>query len=311
MGAHNDISWATLQQIVREWAGDAVELRESRPLEGGSISTTLALTLGDGRRAVLKITPHRSDPAYADEAVQLEMLKGMQLPVPHVHGVQVGSLESPNSYLLLDFVEGMDLGKAKNCCAADELDAIQAHLAELLLRMHEQTSTHYMKVTAAESPRFEQWPAFYRSLFDPIVREVMKAAHLPVKQRKMVQKIHDRLDRLLAHDDVPRLIHGDLWSANLMVGRENGDGAWKVCAILDPELKYAHTEMELAYLDLFHTATPAFMRAYQSQRKLPPEYHRVRKPVYQLYSLLSDLAFYGLDYLKPVMASLDKVAPLV
>ena len=38
--------------------------------------------------------------------------------------------------------------------------------------------------------------------------------------------------------------------------------------------KYAHTEAEIAYMELFHTITPAFLRAYQQGRRLHPDYHR-------------------------------------
>ena len=54
-----DIPWGMLRQIIQDWAGVGADLREFRPLDGGSISTTLALTLNDDRKAVLKITPHR------------------------------------------------------------------------------------------------------------------------------------------------------------------------------------------------------------------------------------------------------------
>ena len=101
-----------------------------------------------------------------------------------------------------------------------------------------------------------------------------------------------------------------MWSTNLLT-RCDDAGNWRVCAMLDPNCKYAHAEAELAYLELFHTATPTFFKAYQHARKLSPEYHRVRKPVYQLYSLLNHLRLFGHDYLKTVMAQIDKVAPLV
>ncbi len=94
-------------------------------------------------------------------------------------------------------------------------------------------------------------------------------------------------------------------------GRCGDDGKWRICAVLDPECKYAHAEAELAYLDLFHTTTPAFTKAYQHERKLRPEYHQVRKPVYQLYSLLNHFRLFGQDYAKPLCAQAEKVGALV
>jgi fructosamine-3-kinase len=305
-----DISWGTLQQIVRGWAGTSAELAEFMPLEGGSFSTTLCLTLKDGRRAVLKITPHRVDRRYADEALQLHVLKEAGVPAPEVYAFHVGTLDSPFSYVLMEFITGVDLHAAKACCSPEDYDAIQAHLAELLCKLHANTGPYFMRVTGTDAKRHQDWPGFYRDLFDPIWHEVEKDGGLPPKYRKIVAKVHDRLDRLLAHDDVPRLVHWDVWATNLLTRCGDG-GKWQVCAMLDPNCKFAHAEAEIAYLELFHTVTPAFLKAYQHWHKLPPEYHRVRKPVYQLYSLLNHLRLFGHEYLKPAIAQIERVAPLV
>ena len=95
-----------------------------------------------------------------------------------------------------------------------------------------------------------------------------KSNLLPVKCRKTVAKVHARLDRLIGHDDPPRLVHWDVWSTNLLTYCDEA-GNWRVCALLDPNCKYAHAEAELAYLELFHTVTPAFLKAYQQGRRLP------------------------------------------
>src|ERR1043166_8262985 len=131
-----DISWQTLHGIVQEWAGPSAELEEMRPLTGGSINTTLALTTRDRRKAVLKITPHRVDRAHADEAHQLQLLRGLGLPVPQVYLCHLGTLEQSFSYILMQFVEGVDLAAAKSTCGAEAFDALQAELASLVLTLH-------------------------------------------------------------------------------------------------------------------------------------------------------------------------------
>lgn len=305
-----EVSWQSLRQIIRDWAGTAAELEEVAPLAGGCINTTLCLRTGDGRKAVLKITPHRVDRAYADEAHQLEILREVGVPVPRIYSCKIGDLDSPFSYLLMEFVEGVNLSAAKASCPAEEFDRVQEQLAELVLLMHDRRSPHYMRLTASDPKRYERWPECYRDLFEPIWAEVDKSGVLAPKARKRVAKVLDRVDRLLAHDDCPRLVHWDLWATNILA-RQNRDGRWGVAALLDPHCKYAHAEAEIAYLELFQTVTPAFMRAYQRQHKLPPEYHCIRKPVYQLFSLINHLHLFGQEYLKSVMAAIEKVGELV
>ena len=305
-----DISWQVLRQIVHDWAGSSAELAEVRPLEGGSVSTTLDLETRDGQRAVLKITPHRVDRTYADEACQLNLLREFGLPVPQVYKWEIGTLDRPFSYLLEEFVDGQDLAAVKGCCTPDEFDVLQAELAEVVLRLHSNTSGQYMRVSMSDPKRFDAWESCYRESFDPIWHEVEKSNLLPPKNKKTVARVHERLGALLAHDDQPRLTHGDLWSTNLLL-RRDGEGKWRLAALLDPNCRYGHFEAELAYLELFHTVTPGFLKGYQHGRRLHPDYHRVRKPVYQLYEMLNHLCIFGHEYLKPTVAAIERVAPLV
>src|SRR5262245_26432755 len=132
----SDIVSQVLREIVQGWAGTSAELAEVQPLEGGMINTTLCLTLKDGKRCVLKISPHRINRDYEREVHQLDLLQSIGLPVPKVYALDIGSLEDPHSYILMEFVPGIDLSEARHSCTPEQFDDIQAHLAELVLRMH-------------------------------------------------------------------------------------------------------------------------------------------------------------------------------
>jgi fructosamine-3-kinase len=304
-----DISWQSLRRIVQDWAGTSVELVEFIPLHGGQINTTLELHLNDGRKVVIKVSPHRVDKAYEREAYQLGLLKSCGLPVPEVYRWKIGSLDDPFSYILLEFVEGIDLGEAKKRASAEEFDALQAHLAERVAAMHDHTNANYMRVIEG-GHSFDTWAAFYRSVYDPIWHEAEKHKLLPKSCRKHIGKLHERLERLIGHGDQPRLVHWDIWNTNVLV-RQNGDGKWHVAALLDPNCKFAHAEAEIAYMELFHTITPAFLKAYQHHHKLPADYHKYRKPVYQLYPMLNHLNLFGEAYVKPLAAAVEKTHHLV
>lgn len=305
-----DISWQLLRGIVRDWAGTDAELAEVTPLHGGAIHTTLFLLTRNGSRAVLKITPHRVDRGYQDEACQLNLLRSIGLPVPEVYACRLGDLDAPNSYILLEFIDGVSLSEARRRCEPDQFDQLQCRLAELVLIMHNHRSSHYWRVTAGQRQQHDHWPSFYREMYDPIWHEAEKLPQLPPKAKRQIGKVHEHLERLIAHDDSPRLVHWDLWSANLLVHLDS-QGQWQIGAFLDPNCKFAHAEAELAYLELFRTANPAFLRAYQRVRKLSPDYHHRRKLVYQLYPLIDDVTLHGEQYIKPLMAQLDKLATVI
>jgi fructosamine-3-kinase len=306
-----DISWQSLRRIVQDWAGTSAELSEFVPLHGGQINTTLELHLtgADKPKAVVKVSPHRVDRSYEREAYQLTLLKKFGLPVPEVYQWKIGSLDDPVSYLLIEHIEGCDLGRAKKQCTAEEFDALQCELAEVVAAMHAQTSAQYMRVMEG-GQTYETWPAFYHDVYDAIWHEAQQDPHLNKHCRKQIGKVHEKLEQLLAHSDKPRLVHWDIWNTNVMC-KQNGDGKWHIAAMLDPNCKFAHAEAEIAYMELFQTVTPAFMKAYQQHHKLPPEYHKFRKPIYQLYPMINHLRLFGENYVKPLEAAVEKTSHLV
>jgi len=64
-------------------------------------------------------------------------------------------------------------------------------------------------------------------------------------------------------------------------------------------------------MDLFQTSTPAFLRAYQQTRRFGPEYHRLRKHIYQLYELINHVNTFGNQYLTPLLACVERLAAVV
>jgi fructosamine-3-kinase len=307
MSQGDGVSWQVVEQIVRDWLGSHVRLDEITLLEGGVVHTTVKVKANDGSAAVLQLSQHRVNPTHAMEARELELLRGVGVPVPKVLRSNVGSLESPHSYMLMEFVDGISLRDLKQDMPDADLDYFQTQLAEIVLAMHAHTSGTFGKF---EGDAFSTWPDFYRSLVDPVLGEADKLRALPGKVQKTIHKVHDKLESLVAHSDVPRLLHGDLWSANILC-RQDAQGRWAVAAIIDPELRFGHFEAELAYLDLFRTIGQPFKKVYGTSMSLGDDYHRVRKPVYQLYGLINQLQLQGPHYAQPVIEAAEKLNAIV
>jgi fructosamine-3-kinase len=310
MSGTEDISWQELRRIVQEWKGSAAELDEVTPLPGGHINTTLCLKTRDGHKSVLKISPHRVDRSYEREAHQLKLLKSCGIPVPEVYLAKTGTLDHPFSYILIEHMAGVDLGEAKRSCSPDAFDRLQERLADIVSAMHDCTHPTYCKVTDGEQKEFANWPSFYRDVYDAIWHEAEKSPHISSKCRKQIGRVHERLERLIAHADCPRLVHWDMWASNLLV-KPDERGEWHVSALLDPNCKYAHAEAEIAYMELFHTVTHAFMKRYQQHHKLDRDYYTFRRPVYQLYPMINHLRLFGPEYSKPLAAAVERTTAIV
>ena len=110
---------------------------------------------------------------------------------------------------------------------------------------------------------------------------------LPKACRKQIGKIHERsraIHRARGSAEARALGHLEHQCA----GERNGDGKWHIAALLDPNCKFAHTEAEIAYMELFnhHTGVPQGLPAAP---QAPAGVSKFRKPVYQLYPMINHL----------------------
>jgi fructosamine-3-kinase len=112
-------------------------------------------------------------------------------------------------------------------------------------------------------------------------------------------------DKLLARlgdilpDQPPGLLHGDLWSGNLISDSKGNP------ALIDPAVYYGWAEADLAMTDLFGRYPDLFYDAYCEVNPLHSGY-RERFSLYNLYHLLNHLNLFGRGYLPSVRETLAK-----
>lgn len=97
----------------------------------------------------------------------------------------------------------------------------------------------------------------------------------------------------------PALIHGDLWSGNLMADVTGQP------VFFDPAVYYGHREIELAFMTMFDRQPPIFYEAYQEIFPLESNY-RDRFDVYNLYPLMVHVNLFGSSYLRSVSQILKR-----
>ena len=113
-----------------------------------------------------------------------------------------------------------------------------------------------------------------------------------------MHQLYDQLPGLLV-DGPPALLHGDLWSGNVMVGRSG-----EPC-LIDPAVYYGHPEIELAFTHLFGGFDDRFYAAYEEVAPLVPGFLD-RLDLYNLYPLLVHLNLFGASYLSGVERILSR-----
>jgi fructosamine-3-kinase len=243
------------------------------PLGGGSICDVWRAALDDGRPVVVKDTPY---PAEV-EAEGLRALAAAGAPVPEV-------LDAAGRRLVLAVVAGPPDWTGLGCALA---------------RAHGSTGERYgwpRENRIGPLPQLNtpsaSWPQFYA---ERRLRPHLGAPALPAAVRRRLERAIDGpLHALLPAAPPPSLVHGDLWSGNVVGGR------W----LIDPAVHHADREYDLAFAQVFGGFPQAFWDAYATTWPLPDGWAE-RRPALQLSHLLVHVRLFGGGYVGAVTARLD------
>ena len=233
------------------------------PLASGSLSEVLLVRWPDGRRSVAK-----SSPAAAVEAGMLRSLAAAGAPAPAVEAVH-------DRVLLLEYLENDGALGARTW----------ADIGGRIRELHRSIGSAFgwdadyaFGSVRLDNRETGDWPQFWAEQ-----RLAATASLLDRTWRQRVERLAERIHDLLPASPPPALLHGDLWSGNLLVR----DG--RLAGLIDPACYYGDAEVDLAMLDLFGSPPEAFLDTYGP---LEPGWSE-RRPVYQLFPALVHLALFG------------------
>jgi len=130
--------------------------------------------------------------------------------------------------------------------------------------------------------------------------EAARAGRMPQRLYARLEKFADNIERWLNEPEHPSLIHGDVWTTNVLA--HNG----RITGFIDPAVYYAHPEIELAFTTLFGTFGSAFFERYRELRPLKPGFFEERRDIYNLYPLLVHVRLFGGGYAASVDQTLSR-----
>ncbi len=271
------------QKVVEGMIGTAV--LDIRPLSGGCVGQVYRLDLADGSRLAAKVD-ERPSPHLDVEGYMLQFLADhSQLPAPQV-------IHSEPRLLLMSWLPGDSrFGPAA-----------QEHAAELLADLHSISADSFglerdTLIGGLRQPngRLPSWLDFFRErrlLY--MAEQAHRHGRLPTDLRRRVEKFCGRLADWLAEPARPSLIHGDVWTTNVLAR----DG--RITGFVDPAIYFAHPEIELAFTTLFGTFDKPFFARYQESRPIAPGFIEERRDIYNLYPLLVHVRLFGGSYVHSV-----------
>ncbi|MFF7210821.1 fructosamine kinase family protein [Streptomyces sp. NPDC008238] len=134
------------------------------------------------------------------------------------------------------------------------------------------------------------WAAFHAAgRLLPFLRRAADGGAMAPADVRAVERVCELLPRIGGPARPPALIHGDLWSGNVLFA---ADGRARV---VDPAAQGGHPEADLAMLELFGCPhLERVLAAYEEVRPLPGRRERV--PLHQLHPLLVHAVLFGAGY---------------
>lgn len=267
---------------------------KAMPLSVGFGLSGLHVRLADGRELAIKQGVSETPGQLAIEGYMLRQLRALSnLPVPRVHYCD-------DTMLAMDWIEAGHGGFTA---------AHQRHLAELLAELHLTPRPYFgfeqdtvIAALSQPNPRSKLWVPFYRDhrlLF--LNRLAETRGLLPRGMAARIEKLAARLGDYLTEPDHAALIHGDIWSGNVLAG--NG----RIAALIDPAIYFAHPEVELAFMTMFGSFGAAFFDAYAALTGFEArDFMAERRDLYLLYPLLVHVLVCSPSYAGDIGRILDK-----
>lgn len=279
----NERARAALQAALRQdLAEPGLEVRALRPVGGGCISETARVETSAGS-FFAKWNEAGPPDLFEREAEGLRAMAaaGSGLAIPRVLAARVPSEEGP-ALIVMEMLEPGPL----------DMESLGRGLSAL----HRTTTASfgfpgrsYCGTTRQDNTPEPSWAAFYgHRRLHPLLRLVEKERGLSAADRRVYDRLLDRLPSLVAEGSPPSLIHGDLWSGNAL-------GSARGPALVDPACSYADREMELGMMTLFGGFSSRCFAAYEEGWPLPSGW-RERNGLYQLYHLLNHFLLFGGHY---------------
>jgi len=291
MNFWGDEQFSFFESILFLALGQPVDVLETQFVSGGDINTSARVFSSEG---VFFVKWNHFDHTFTEkqaifetEARGLDLLRQTDtLPIPQVIGY---GQHQDKSYLILDYVDSGKPAETYWETLGQSLAVLHSHTQP---KFGLQFDNYIGSLPQSNTLTANGFDFFFDQRLLPQAGLALYKGLLNKPTYDALLRLRDRLPDLIPNER-PALLHGDLWSGNVLV-TEDGQPT-----LIDPAVYYGFREAELAFTKLFGGFDDRFYDAYQEAFPLHDGFSE-RVAIYNLYPLLVHVNLFGSGYVSGV-----------
>ena len=293
-------SYDSIENAVKDCFGQEVSIDDSAYVGGGDINDSRCLCLSNGKKVFVKLNSLANSGFFDAEETGLAAIASTGAIATPVLLAKGCDTKSKRSFLMMEMIERTR--PQSDCWEAFGRDLAAMHKADTSTftcgRRFGFVSSNYIGASSQINTPMDSWIAFFRQCRLEVQFKRAENHFARDFLPKMIRFL-DQLDDILTEPPYPSLLHGDMWSGNIMTGPDG----WKM--LIDPAVYVGHAEADIAMTELFGRLPDSFYASYKSAGYIGEGYED-RRDIYNLYHLLNHLNLFGRSYLREVVGVVER-----